>query len=325
MLLYHGALAASGRSKVVIAFASHSTRVAPLWAAEAQGFFLKHGIDPEIVFISGSVLLNATLASGDSHVGYTGGSTVLGAAAGGADLKIIASFTNRVTYDLIARPGIKTPKDLINKRFGVSSMSGSVWMGAILGMEHLGLEPLNRDKINFMVVPGGDSLRALALLAGTIDATVFDSVHSRPLQQKGFPVLAELEKYNLPILAAGIVTRNSFIQQNPTTIENVLKAILEGAAFVLNPANKATTLPLLRRRLKINEHAAEEGYRDMVIGLERNPYPSVEGMRNIQRLTTLRNPKLQNVRVEDLIDDRILRKLHDSGFIARLYSAHEKK
>jgi hypothetical protein len=34
----------------------------------------------------------------------------MGAAVGGADLKILAILTNEVTYDLVARPGISVPK-----------------------------------------------------------------------------------------------------------------------------------------------------------------------------------------------------------------------
>jgi len=34
----------------------------------------------------------------------------------------------------------------------------------------------------------------------------------------------------------------------------------------------------------------------------------------------LRNPKVENTKVEELVDDRILRKLDDSGFIDRLYN-----
>ena len=33
----------------------------------------------------------------------------------------------------------------------------------------------------------------------------------------------------------------------------------------------------------------------------------------------LQNPKIEKVRVEELIDDHILRKLDDSGFVEELY------
>jgi ABC-type nitrate/sulfonate/bicarbonate transport system substrate-binding protein len=63
------------------------------------------------------------------------------------DLRLIASFTNKLTYTMIARPEIKRAEDLRGKRFGVQAIGGSVWMGAVLGLEHLGMEQ-RRDNIN---------------------------------------------------------------------------------------------------------------------------------------------------------------------------------
>jgi len=39
----------------------------------------------------------------------------------------------------------------------------------------------------------------------------------------------------------------------------------------------------------------------------------------------LHNPKVAKVRVEELIEDRLIRKLDESGFIDRLYSAYGVK
>jgi len=139
------------QTKVIIAHAAMQARVAPLWVAQDQGFFTKYGINHELIFVRTAPVVVAAMASGDIQIGYTGGTAVLGAAAGGTDLKTLASFTNRVTYDLVTRPEIKSPQDLRGKRFGVQSIGGTVWMGAILGLEHLGLEPV-RDKIDILAV-----------------------------------------------------------------------------------------------------------------------------------------------------------------------------
>lgn len=315
--------AAAAPAKIVIGFAAMNARVAPLWIAQDQGFFTKYGLQTELIFIRGAPTLVAAQTAGDIHVGYTGGTAVMGAAVSGADLKILAAFTNRVTYDLVARPGNKTPEDLRGKRFGVQSIGGTVWMGAILGMEHLGLDP-TRDHISILVV-GDQSVLAQALAAGSIDATVLDGVHGRKLQERGFPILAEFTKVNLPMTSVGIVARKAFIDKNPDTMESVLKALVEGNISALSPANKALTLKILQRRLKIGEREAEEGYKDMVVGLDHKPYASVEGMRNIQRLMKLRNPKIEKVRVEDLIDDRILKKIDESGFIDKLLAMYGVK
>jgi len=126
--------AASAPARTIIAHAAVNARVLPLWAAKEQGFFSKYGVPSEMIFIRQAPTLVAALTSGDIQIGYTGGTAVLGAAASGSDLKILAAFTNRVTYDVVARRGIKTPEDLRGKIFGVQSIGGTVWMGAILAL-----------------------------------------------------------------------------------------------------------------------------------------------------------------------------------------------
>jgi NitT/TauT family transport system substrate-binding protein len=315
--------AASAPTKIVIGHVLLNARAAPLWIAKEQGFFAKHGIDAELILVRGSPILAAAMSSGDIEVGFTGGTAVLGAAVGGSDIKILAHFTNRVTFDLVARPGIRTVKDLRGKRFGVVSIGGTTWMAAILGMEYLGLEP-GRDNITLTAV-GDQTVLAQAVLAGTIDATLLDGVYSRRLQETGCAILAEFGRANISIGSVGVTARAVVIEKKPLVMENVLKALLEANAYVLNPANKSTTLNVLQRRLKIGDREAEEGFRDMEIGLERKPYPSLEGMRNIQRLMKVHNPKAERVKVEELIDQRFLRKLDESGFIDRLYSAYGGK
>jgi len=45
-------------------------------------------------------------------------------------------------------------------------------------------------------------------------------------------------------------------------------------------------------------------------------------MRNIQRLMKIQNPLIGNIKVEELIDNRPLRKLEESGFLQRTYAAY---
>lgn len=71
-----------------------------------------------------------------------------------------------------------------------------------------------------------------------------------------------------------------------------------------------------------NPTAAEEGCQDLVTGLDKRLIPSIEGLRNTQRLLKPRNPKLETIKVEELIDDRIERRLEESGFIGRLEATY---
>jgi len=306
--------------KYVIAHAAVNARVLPLWVAKDRGFFAKYGVPTDMIFIRQAPTLVAALTSGDIQIGYTGGTAVLGAAAGGSDLKILAAFTNRVTYDVVTKKGIKTPEDLKGKIFGVQSIGGTVWMGAILALEHFGLDP-NRDQIS-LIAAGDQSVLAQALTTGTIDATVLDGVMSRTLKENGYTVLAELSKANIPMSSVGIVAKGSFIQSNPQVVENLLKALLESEAFIFGPANKPGALAILKRYLRINDQEADNGYNDVITGLDRKPYATLAGLINVQRLMKLRNPNVGKVKVEELVDDRFIKKLDQSGFIDEMYAKY---
>ena len=75
------------------------------------------------------------------------------------------------------------------------------------------------------------------------------------------------------------------------------------------------------RRMRTDTASAEDGYLDLVRGVDRKPFASLEGMRNLQRLLKPRNPKIGELKVEDVVDNRIMRKLDESGFIERAYAA----
>jgi NitT/TauT family transport system substrate-binding protein len=314
---------AAAPRKIVVAYAAMNARVAALWVARERGFFVKNGFDADPLFVRGAPTLVAAMTSGEIDVGYTGGTAVVGAVASGADFKILSALNNRVTYELVVKPSIKTSQDLKGKRFGIQAIGGTVWMGGLLGLEHLGLDP-DRDKIGVIAV-GDQVVMAQALASGTIDAAVLDGVLARPLNARGFPTLVDLGKANLPLLSNAIVVRDPYLHKNPDLLEGVLKAVIEGAAFALSPTQKPATLKILQKYLRISEKEAEEGYRDMVVGYDRKPYASAAGVNNVVRFMKPRNPTVEKVKAAELIDDRLLKKLDQSGFIDETYAKYGVK
>src|SRR6266498_1123129 len=142
------AYTASIPTRVVIGFPSPTPRVAPLWIAQDMDFFGKYGLTAQVVLVRNNQMLTAGLGSGDIDIGYTGGTTVLGAAAAGVELKMLANFVSRGKGYLLVRPEIKKPADLAGKRMGVQSSGGTLWMYVMLTLEQLGLDTA-RDRIQF--------------------------------------------------------------------------------------------------------------------------------------------------------------------------------
>ena len=313
--------AASAPTRVVIGYPSPGPRVAPLWVAQDLDFFGKYGLAPQIVLVRNNQMLTAGLAAGDIDVGYTGGTTVLGAAAAGVELKMLAGFVSRGKGYLLVRSEITNPADLAGKRVGVQSIGGTLWMYVMLTLEQLGLDTA-RDRIRLLVI-GDQTIIAQALGTQVIDAAVLTSRTYIPgLKQKGISVLTEVT----PAMAAtGIVAGKNALQKNPETFENIMKALIEAEYYVLAPGNKSRVVKTLMTKLKLSDPSpAEEGLADVIKEFEPKPYPSLEGLKNMQRLLALQNPRLADVNPANLIDTTLMRKLEESGFLAQLQARYRE-
>ncbi len=327
LLVFEGDGAAAP-GEVIITHGSMSTTSIPLWVAEDHGLFTKHGIKAKVVWVRGNPMQIATLASGDTQIAYGGATTALAAAVGGRDLKILASFTSRESLDLVARPGITSPKDLRGKRFGIQSIGGGVWKTAAVWLEYYGLEE-HRDNIQ-MIVIGDVTVLSQALETGRIDATVVPGFLSRRLAEKGFAVLGRSDKIKLPSVGMTIVVEKAYLQQNFEPLQDVLKALIESTVFISSPRNKPAVLETIVKHFKITDPAAAEGaYQDILslIRLEeyRKPYVSIEGLRILQRLMKSQNPRIGDIKAENLVDMGVVRRVDEGGFFDRLYTDYRVK
>ena len=319
MLVSRSVWAAPAPFKLILGYAALNARICPLWLADEQGYLAKYGLQVEQVYLRGAPTLVAGLASGDIQLGRSGGSATLAAIGAGHDFKIVATFSSRNTYDFIARPNIKRAEDLRGKKIGLTSIGGTTWMGVLLWLEHFGLDP-QRDNILLQVL-GDQNIQAQAVEAGIADAAALDGVWSKKLKQKGFTILGEYSDLNQRIVGQAMVAPHVFLNQRGDIVESYLKAEIEALAFALAPKNKSAVIKTLMKRLRTDAAGAEEGYQDLLKGVDRKPFPSLDGLRNVQRMLKMRTAKIGEIKAEEVIDARIMRKLDESGFIDRAYAA----
>ena len=313
-------LAAAAPTRLVIGYASTTPRLMPLWMARDQGFFAKYGIESEPVLLRSGATLVTGMASGDIQIGRTAGAAVLSAVAAGHDIKMLATFSSRNSYDVVTRPNIKRAEDLRGKKLAINSVGGGTWIGAMLWLETFGLD-VQRDQILLQSI-GDQGTQSQALESGTVDCVFVDSVYSKLLKSKGMNIIAESQEMKQPLVSQSTIMPNIFLRQHPDIAEGYVKGEVEGIAFATAPKNKPAVIKMLMRRLRVDATTAEEGYSDMLRGVDRKPFASLEGMRNLHRLLKPRNPKIADVKVEDVVDNRIMRKLEETGFIDKTFAAH---
>jgi NitT/TauT family transport system substrate-binding protein len=315
LLIAHSpcAHAAVPLTKVLITTGSASEREGALYVAQDQGFFRKYGLDVTLVQVRNGPVGMAALSSGESLIHWGSVSAAnLGAIAEGSDLVFAAGFINRLTGAFTVNSKIKTPGELKGKSVGVNSLSGGTWIFTMLALDHWGLVP-ERDKILVRGL-GDNSVVAQALIAGNIDGAYLSYTYAKIVQNKGFRVLADLEKLSIAYQGTGIITRRSTVASSASTLENVIKGLLDGVAFIRNPENKSQVIKSLAKGLRLKRiEDADEGYQSMLTIYERKIYPSVDGVRNVIRLLGAGNEKIRRLKAEDLVDDSVVKKLEKDG------------
>ena len=307
------AQAAAPLNKVVMTSGSAVERDGVVYVARDHGFFRKHGLDLTFVQVRSGAVAMSALSSGETqfHWGSVSGAN-LGAIAEGADLVFVAGLINRLSGMFVANPRIKSPMELKGKSIGVNSLSGGGWIFSMLMLDYWGLSP-DQDKIQFRSL-GDNAVMAQGVLSGTVDAAFLGYTFGKMLESKGFSVLADGEKVPIAFQGPSVIGRRSFVTSSPATVENLLRGLLDSAAFIRNPENKGAVTKSLAKGLRLKRvEDAEEGYQSMVKLYEKKIYPSVDGIRNVIRLLGANNEKIRRLKAEDLVDDSAVRKMEKEG------------
>ncbi|MEO6165815.1 MAG: ABC transporter substrate-binding protein, partial [Candidatus Binatia bacterium] len=104
---------------VRVGYPSLATGFAASWVTADKGFWKKHGLDVELIFLRGGGRTVAALIGGSVDV-------ILGSDLGittgiiqGASLTRVGVTTNTLGYSMIVQPGIKSVRDLKGKIIGI--------------------------------------------------------------------------------------------------------------------------------------------------------------------------------------------------------------
>ena len=123
-LLSSAGLHAQSLTTFHIANGTSGETPAVLWVGVDEGFYRKHGLNVETIFMRSGPLAMSALASADVQMVFTSSNNVLNVAAGGMDAAVIGTVVGRPEGDFMARPEIKKPEELRGKQLAIQSIGG---------------------------------------------------------------------------------------------------------------------------------------------------------------------------------------------------------
>lgn len=249
----------------------------PLVAAMYKGFMKEEGLELGVVVMRLGVVPGA-LMSGDLDYSTGGFSTVPGAVAKGAPLKVFVVVTGRPQHALVVKkPEIKTLKDLVGKPISVNP--GSVERMAVEIFRKHRLDPTRDLKL---VYTGEPAARLAMLDRGLVDGAILDLVGTAKAEEVGFRIvqnIAEISQIPLAALAAS----ERKITSNPDQVKRLIRATLRGVQYYMDVQNKEEIIPMISKWSKIEPKIASRVYDLGVISHNRDGMPTEEMLQEVAK------------------------------------------
>lgn len=292
------------------------------WVAKDRGFFRKYGLDVRIVQFRGDTQGTQALVAGSIPLLMGSPAGALAAAAGGVDIVELLTLAPAMPYIVVGRGAVRTTDDLRGKRIGISSTGLSASrVGMLIALKSFGIDP-QKDHVTLLPV-GTEPERVAALTAGSIDATLFDILY-RPIieKQQGLHIIANLAEKNVPWEHDVLLTTRRYVRANPQIAENLIRGLLEANAYILDPKSKRFVERIMAENLGTGLVADAEGsYAEVIqLWIKKKPYPNMAGLEAIFEVVKVEAPQAAGYNLRSFVDDSILRRLDQSGWIDALYA-----
>ena len=306
--------AAQKTSKLVMGYPTPGAGIT-IEVIRRAGFFKKHGLDVDLVLLSGSSLLATAMISGSVPVSMVGAAPMVVSALAGADTVLLACATTYAYGRLFSTTQITGINELKGKRIGLTRL-GTIDDGLLrYALRERGLNP-ERDVV--FLAAGSGAERLVALGNGAIDAAIFRPPHDGFAEKAGFRELLDVNKAGLYNPASCIGSTKSYVQSNRDTMTRILKGFVEGLKFFRE--HREYAFKVAAEFIRTNDPEAIGAVLDSPARLqEKIPYVPMKGIEFLLKVEALRNPKAQRFDPATAVDSSIMQELEKSGFLEALW------
>jgi NitT/TauT family transport system substrate-binding protein len=279
----------------------------PFWVAVEQGIFRRHGLDVTLVPMPPATAAQA-LSAGSVPVAVAGGSVVSAYVGGATDLVYVAANSSKAPYRVVVQPDIQRVEDLRGKSIGVSTPGASPSVAMIEVLRRYGLEP-DRD-VSLVYLRDGQA-NVTALFSGVTNGFAQSSPEVERAVAEGYRVLLDMRDLNVPILGPQVATTRGMVEREPDLLRHFIMAYVEGLQLARDNPEAGIGAMMRGARLEERElaEAAYREYRDLW-----DPWPLEAAIQTL--LDNMDVPAARTTRPAEMIDDRLLRELHASGWLA---------
>jgi NitT/TauT family transport system substrate-binding protein len=307
------------KDKIRIGYAARAVAHSVPYVAREAGFFAEEGINVDVVRTAGSIAPMALMAN-EVDLAIMSAFLMIPVSVQNRDVVMLGGFSRYATMTLVARPEIRTPRDLKGKIFGIQRPGDAYEKNARVGLRHLGLDP---DKDVSFLSLGTNDVMWTALQTGRVAATVLSPPATLFARKAGMNFLVDLTDLKVEYQGSTITTRRSFIQKYPNLTYRAMRAIVRGVH--LFKTRKEDAMRILGKFLDTKDRDALEESWVYAAKMPAKPYAVESAVQAVINHLADSDSKYAKYNPAEFIDSAPLAELDKSGSIDRLYAAHDAK
>jgi NitT/TauT family transport system substrate-binding protein len=287
---------------------------APLFIAIDAGAFKKHGMEVRYI-VTGARTIQALVGGSVQFAQGVSSRTVPAAGLAGADVVLIANFSDKLLFTMHSAPEINSLQDLKGKVVGVSGIGGSTDFATRLALSQAGLVP---DKDVAIRGVGGVPEIVAALRAKLVHAGTLSPPSSFVAQKAGFKLLFDMSTLGVDYVSSGLGIKKSVLASNRLEAKQFLMAMIEGAKTLTT--DEEFSLRVLAKHTRISDRdILKQSYTYLRPYFLKTPYPSTRAIKDTLDILAKDLPKAKDADPRDFIDNSVLKEIEASGYIESIY------
>jgi ABC-type nitrate/sulfonate/bicarbonate transport system substrate-binding protein len=301
------------QNKVRLNWGAISGVMSPIWVAQGEGLFKKHGLDIELIHIASTSKAIQSMLAGEIQFTTADALNSIQAVAAGADVVMVCEGVNRFVFSIMARADVKRVADLKGKKIGITRLGSSTHTAVLHVVNKAGLGPNDYTLLQLGEVPN----ILTTLLAGQIDAGALSPPTNSRAKKSGLHELVNLGIDGPEYPSTVIASTRAYVKANPENTRRMVRALGEGLHIF--KANRQIGLKAIQKYARLKDaDILDDTYNQFRDAFDSIPYVSRAGINSLIASLGEKDAKIRQLKFEDVADMRFVAELDKDGFFKKL-------
>ena len=301
------------QNKVRLNWGAISGVMSPIWVAQEEGLFKKHGLDIELIHIASTSKAIQSMVSGEIQFTTADALNSIQAVAAGADVVMVCEGVNRFVFSIMARADLKRVADLKGKKIGITRLGSSTHTAVLYVVNKAGLGANDYTLLQLGEVPN----ILTTLLAAQIDAGALSPPTNSRAKKAGLHELVNLGVDGPEYPSTVIASTRAYVKANPDNTRRMVRALGEGLNVF--KTNRQIGIRAIQKYSRLNDaDILEDTYGQFRDAFDSIPYVSKAGIASLLASAGEKDAKIRQLRYEDVADMRFVAEAEKEGFFKKL-------